>query len=279
MSANGQWRISDYSITSSARAISKGDMVIPNAWAVFKLTNSSNRVGSSNGSSRGEAPLRSRSYVSGNPAPKLAMIGEIRHQATCLDVAFLQEHRRQTSFGRQPASFGAKRKALTGKTNHSLRIPFDGKLQVTLQVLRGPHRKGSILNAERGRGPLNVSHLQGNNRHSGCVRRAKRRADGITSLRSAIRFEVISAAMLATPVTLASGRAMLATKPKKTGSATIAETIGILAVPAMAALVPGVFTATMTSGALATRSAASFGIRSSWFSPDTTARFKLTSSR
>jgi hypothetical protein len=36
MSANGQWRISDYSITSSARAISKGDMVIPNAWAVFK---------------------------------------------------------------------------------------------------------------------------------------------------------------------------------------------------------------------------------------------------
>jgi hypothetical protein len=43
--------------------------------------------------------------VSRNPAPKLAMIGKIRHQATCLDIAFLQEHRRQTSFGRQPASF------------------------------------------------------------------------------------------------------------------------------------------------------------------------------
>ena len=56
---------------------------------------------------------------------------------------------------------------------------------------------------------------------SGCVKRAKRRADGTISLRSAIRFDVISAAMFATPVTLASGRAMLVTNPKKTGSATI----------------------------------------------------------
>jgi acyl-CoA synthetase (AMP-forming)/AMP-acid ligase II len=37
------------------------DVILTDAPAVFKLMNSSNRVGSSNGSSRGEAPFRSRS--------------------------------------------------------------------------------------------------------------------------------------------------------------------------------------------------------------------------
>ena len=60
---------------------------------------------------------------------------------------------------------------------------------------------------------------------------------------------------------------------------TMAETIGSFDVAAIAAWVPGVFTATITSGAVATMSAASFGNRSSWFSLEWTSILKVASSR
>ena len=47
-----------YSITSSARARTVGEMSTPNALAVFKLTAISNRVGCCAGRSAGLAPLR-----------------------------------------------------------------------------------------------------------------------------------------------------------------------------------------------------------------------------
>src|SRR5712671_134551 len=48
----------DYSITSSARASSVGGRVKPSAFAVLRLTTSSNRIGCSIGRSAGLAPLR-----------------------------------------------------------------------------------------------------------------------------------------------------------------------------------------------------------------------------
>src|SRR5262245_40146689 len=48
----------NYSITSSARAISEGGTVSPNVLAVFKLTVSSNLVGCCTGRSAGLAPLK-----------------------------------------------------------------------------------------------------------------------------------------------------------------------------------------------------------------------------
>jgi hypothetical protein len=47
-----------YWITSSARRSSDGGIVIPSAWAVFKLMTSSNFVGCSTGKSAGLAPFR-----------------------------------------------------------------------------------------------------------------------------------------------------------------------------------------------------------------------------
>ena len=47
-----------YSITSSARASSVGEMVMPNAFAVLTFRTSSNLVGCSIGRSAGFAPLR-----------------------------------------------------------------------------------------------------------------------------------------------------------------------------------------------------------------------------
>src|SRR5262249_41003516 len=62
MSAMGQKRTSPhYSITWSARAINAGDKLMPSAFAVFKLTTSSNFVGCSIGKSAGIVPLARRS--------------------------------------------------------------------------------------------------------------------------------------------------------------------------------------------------------------------------
>jgi hypothetical protein len=54
--ASGSWQA--YRITSSAWKRSVGGMVIPSAWAVFRLRTSSNFVGCSTGRSAGLAPFR-----------------------------------------------------------------------------------------------------------------------------------------------------------------------------------------------------------------------------
>jgi hypothetical protein len=59
LSAKCQRRTSPHhSITSSARAINVGDKLMPSAFAVFKLTTSSNLVGCSIGKSAGSVPGR-----------------------------------------------------------------------------------------------------------------------------------------------------------------------------------------------------------------------------
>src|SRR6185369_11968694 len=55
------FRSAYHSITSSARASSKGGMVMPSAFAAVKFITSSSLVGACTGSSPGRAPLRMRS--------------------------------------------------------------------------------------------------------------------------------------------------------------------------------------------------------------------------
>jgi hypothetical protein len=62
--------IGDYSITSSARTRIGGEIAIPIALAVFRLTTSSNLVGCSTGKSPGFAPL---AIMSTNSAARLNM--------------------------------------------------------------------------------------------------------------------------------------------------------------------------------------------------------------
>src|SRR5262245_14438603 len=98
---------------------------------------------------------------------------------------------------------------------------------------------------------------------------------GLSDTRTAIRVAVgakacsnstpltcSSFSKLDTPVTLAPGRARLVTSPEPTGSAGPIMTIGMVAVARLAARVPGVVSATMTSGFSATSSAARLENRS-----------------
>src|SRR5262249_29880722 len=64
---------------------------------------------------------------------------------------------------------------------------------------------------------------------------AKRTALGNSSCRSPSRFETTSMVKKLTPVALPPGRARLATRPSLTGSSPTANTIGIVAVAALAA--------------------------------------------
>jgi hypothetical protein len=54
----GLYKDAVYSMTSSARAINVGGIVMPSAFAVLRLITSSNFVGCSTGKSAGFAPLR-----------------------------------------------------------------------------------------------------------------------------------------------------------------------------------------------------------------------------
>jgi hypothetical protein len=58
----GLYKDAVYSMTSSARAINVGGIVMPSAFAVLRLITSSNFVGCSTGKSAGFAPLRILSY-------------------------------------------------------------------------------------------------------------------------------------------------------------------------------------------------------------------------
>lgn len=98
---------------------------------------------------------------------------------------------------------------------------------------------------------------------SGCVKTAIRRAAGRACFSTASRFPAMWPAAFDAPVTEPPGRFRLGTNPEPTGSPTRAITIGIFVFVSMAAWVPGVCSATMTSTLARTNSLASDGSRSS----------------
>ena len=101
---------------------------------------------------------------------------------------------------------------------------------------------------------------------AGLINTAIRTAPGTNSRRSPSRFAARSAAKKLTPVRLPPGRARLATSPSLTGSLPVLKTIVIVPVAALATSAEGVSIATMTATCRRTRSTASAGSRSVWFS-------------
>src|SRR5262245_13928535 len=101
----------------------------------------------------------------------------------------------------------------------------------------------------------------------GLMSTATRAAPGTSSRRSSSRFAVNSPTRKLTPVKLPPGRARLATRPSLTGSSPTMKAMGIVAVAALAvdvtAMPPLV---AITATCRRTRSAASAGSRSNWFS-------------
>ena len=88
------------------------------------------------------------------------------------------------------------------------------------------------------------------------------RAAGINSRTSSTRLGATSTFNCVAPVTLPPGRLRLATSPSCTGSPSVANTIGIAPVAALAASAPGVVVAASTLTCRCTRSASSVGRRS-----------------
>jgi len=100
---------------------------------------------------------------------------------------------------------------------------------------------------------------------AGLTRTAMRVAPGTSSRKISSRFATSSADTKLMPVTLPPGRAMLATRPRLTGSLLTTKTIGIVPVEAFAASTtspPSM--ATMTRTLWRSNSAASAGSRSRW---------------
>ena len=100
----------------------------------------------------------------------------------------------------------------------------------------------------------------------GLTNTAMRAASGTNSRRSPSRFAARSAAKKLTPVRLPPGRAKLSTRPSLTGSLPVLKTMVIIVVAALAACADGVSIAAMTATRRRTRSTASAGSRSVWFS-------------
>jgi hypothetical protein len=74
----------DHWITSSARRSSDGGIVIPSAFAVFRLMTSSNLVGCSTGSTPGLTPLRI--LIRGGAPPLLGEVRPVGDQAASVHV-------------------------------------------------------------------------------------------------------------------------------------------------------------------------------------------------
>src|SRR5262249_53260762 len=93
-----------------------------------------------------------------------------------------------------------------------------------------------------------------------------RTAPGTSSCNSSSRFAASSTAKKLTPVRLPPGRARLATRPSFTGSSPILNTIGLVAVAALACNAVCEPQAAITETPRRTSSPASTGSRSVWFS-------------
>ena len=90
----------------------------------------------------------------------------------------------------------------------------------------------------------------------GFARTVARESEGTTSFRSSMRLRSSSGPRPAWPVMFPPGRAKLATKPARTGSLSVLNTIGIVAVASFAACAEGADEAKITSTLRRTRSSA-----------------------
>src|SRR5947199_4465470 len=89
-------KLHSYSITSSARVSSVGGIMMPSAFAVFKLITSSYLVGCSTGRSAGFAPLKILSMKTAAPHIQRLKIRAVTQKQSCLCEFF------QTSGGGEP---------------------------------------------------------------------------------------------------------------------------------------------------------------------------------
>src|SRR6516162_9829095 len=123
-------------MTSSARARIDGGIVRPSAFAVLRLTTSSNVVGCSTGRSAGFAPLRILSTEIGLPTKSRRKARSIRQQHPRIGIAALPRHTRQMmAQGERGNSIAHRVGARLGE--HEIPVGTGGRhlIETALQVL------------------------------------------------------------------------------------------------------------------------------------------------
>ena len=148
--------------------------------------------------------------------------------------------------------------------------PFAGKRRESrIDLPAGADVEGLDLQSHRASRRFHLLPVRLRARRIGGIDEARQRGScrGTSSRRSSSRFGTSSPMTRLTPVRLPPGRERLATSPSLTGSSGTVNTIGMVVVAALAARAGAVPPcARMTVTCLRTRSAASPGSRSSWFS-------------